>query len=216
MRIRWTVVLVGVLALVGGFVFGWALRGSGFDVSAFEAVGTWVGALVSALAVGVALYLGYESEAQKRKRDRQLDQDMTYTQHLLEGARRAQAGRIELKEIVSADDHSQPTAAYPFTLWAVMYSIHNRSDETVRDVQLTLNPEHQECYQANRTAGDDPLQAAWAYILPTLSEQPSFNVPMPIGVIGTDSTLRPSLRFTDATGQCWSLDHQRRLTKVEQ
>jgi len=34
-----------VLALIFGFVTGWALRGDTFDVVVFEAAGTWAGAL---------------------------------------------------------------------------------------------------------------------------------------------------------------------------
>lgn len=51
-----------VLALIFGFVTGWALRGDTFDVVVFEAAGTWAGALASAVAVGVALYLGLREQ----------------------------------------------------------------------------------------------------------------------------------------------------------
>jgi hypothetical protein len=171
-------IAIGALALVVGFVAGWALKGDTFNVAVFEAAGTWAGALASAFAVVIALYLGYESKEQRIKRDRQLDQDMTYTQHLLEGANRAQASRIHMTTIQLSPADPIVNVSPPYRVWSLILRIQNLGDETAHDFECYVDPLNTDAIR------DNPDHARLREQIPYLQAGndfgPTLYVPLPI------------------------------------
>jgi hypothetical protein len=129
-RRLWVTVLVGLFGLVLGLIIGFAvgLREKLGDSGWLEAVGTWVGAGVTLLAVilGAVAYLS-EEFARRRVQRRQEDAERAEQQRL-QGA----ADRVFCHIYASGTDFVPEQAR--LALHAIEIEVENRSDSVVTDV----------------------------------------------------------------------------------
>ena len=140
---------------------------------------------------------------------------MTSTQHLIDGANRAQASRIQMTTTRLSPEDPIMNVASPYIVWSVVLTIQNLGEETAHDFECSVDPVNTDAIRNN--PGKERLREQSAYLQAGGEFGAPLYVPLPVDdAIGTEDTLRPTLRFTDVTGQRWNLEHHRRLTKVDQ